>query len=230
MALEDLTPAVRTEEILDGADIEPATRLEYFMKKAANEVPKPAGSSDAGKVVTVNEDGDGFELSDVDPGLPEISGVSDAGKVVSVNSAGSSYELTTPSSGGVDVIEMPQAMESELQGIIANAGTAAAASGNDFGTDAITNATPAFKSALFDAVKDYATLGKMFCLRAVTDIGPAWVPDYAVWNDTSPMHCEITIRWNVQLISSMCFIAYVTLRLEGGATGTLSADHLVVKY
>jgi hypothetical protein len=64
MALEDLNPAVRVEEILDGADIEPATRLEYFMKKAANEVPKPAGSSDAGKVVTVNEDGDGFELAE----------------------------------------------------------------------------------------------------------------------------------------------------------------------
>lgn len=63
MALEDLNPAVRVEEILDGADIEPATRLEYFMKKAANEVPKPAGSSDAGKVVTVNEDGDGFKLA-----------------------------------------------------------------------------------------------------------------------------------------------------------------------
>ena len=63
MALEDLNPAVRVEEILNAADIEPATRLEYFMKKAANEVPKPAGSSDAGKVVTVNEDGDGFELT-----------------------------------------------------------------------------------------------------------------------------------------------------------------------
>ena len=68
MALEDLNPAVRVEEILDGADIEPATRLEYFMKKAANEVPKPAGSSDAGKVVTVNEDGDGFELAEAAAG------------------------------------------------------------------------------------------------------------------------------------------------------------------
>ena len=64
MALEDLNPAVRVEEILDGADIEPATRLEYFMKKAANEVPKPAGSSDAGKAVLVNEEGDGYELGE----------------------------------------------------------------------------------------------------------------------------------------------------------------------
>lgn len=35
MALENLDPAVRIEEILDGQDIEPATRLEYFLKKAA---------------------------------------------------------------------------------------------------------------------------------------------------------------------------------------------------
>jgi len=54
MALEDLTPFVRVETILDGADIEPATRLEYFLKKAANEVPKPT-SSDIGKVLTVGE-------------------------------------------------------------------------------------------------------------------------------------------------------------------------------
>jgi len=33
--LENLEPAVRLEEILDGQDIEPATRLEYFLKKAA---------------------------------------------------------------------------------------------------------------------------------------------------------------------------------------------------
>lgn len=100
MALEDLTPAVRMEGILDGADITPATRLEYFLSKAANEVPKPTGLSDAGKVLTVNEDGDGFILDEVDPGLPDIAGVSDAGKVVSVNAAGSAYELTTPPSGG----------------------------------------------------------------------------------------------------------------------------------
>lgn len=35
MALENLDPAVRIEEILDGQDIEPATRLEYFLKKAS---------------------------------------------------------------------------------------------------------------------------------------------------------------------------------------------------
>lgn len=63
MALEDLTPAVRVEGILDGANIEPATRLEYFLSKAANEVPKPAGSSDAGKVMSVNSGGTGYELT-----------------------------------------------------------------------------------------------------------------------------------------------------------------------
>ncbi len=62
MALEDLTPVTRTEAILDGDDISPVTRLEYFLGKAANEVPKPAGVSDAGKVPTVNAAGDGFEL------------------------------------------------------------------------------------------------------------------------------------------------------------------------
>lgn len=34
-ALENLDSAVRIESILDGQDIEPATRLEYFLKKAA---------------------------------------------------------------------------------------------------------------------------------------------------------------------------------------------------
>ena len=99
MALEDLNPAVRVEEILDGADIEPATRLEYFMKKAANEVPKPTGSSDAGKVVTVNEDGDGFELTEpasggvvylsltedvLDASYADIANAADNGSVVCI--------------------------------------------------------------------------------------------------------------------------------------------------
>lgn len=34
-ALENLDPAARLEAILDGQDIEPATRLEYFLKQAA---------------------------------------------------------------------------------------------------------------------------------------------------------------------------------------------------
>lgn len=59
----ELDPAVRIEEILNGDDIKPANRLEYFLKKAATEVPKPT-SADAGKVVTVNEDGDGYVLGE----------------------------------------------------------------------------------------------------------------------------------------------------------------------
>lgn len=35
MALENLEPATRIESILDGEDIAPATRLEYFLKKAS---------------------------------------------------------------------------------------------------------------------------------------------------------------------------------------------------
>lgn len=63
--LENLTPAVRVEEILDGADIEPATRLEYFLKKAAagggsgggDSLP-PITTADEGKVaMVVEEDG-----------------------------------------------------------------------------------------------------------------------------------------------------------------------------
>ena len=60
--LENLEPAVRIEAILDGQNISPATRLEYFLQKAATEVPKPT-SADAGKVITVNQDGDGYELA-----------------------------------------------------------------------------------------------------------------------------------------------------------------------
>ena len=80
MALEDLTPVTRTEAILDGDDISPVTRMEYFLGKAANEVPKPEGVSDAGKVLTVNAAGDGFEL---DTSLPEYTSA-DNGKVLTL--------------------------------------------------------------------------------------------------------------------------------------------------
>lgn len=83
MALEDLTPVTRMESILDGDDISPVTRMEYFLGKAANEVPKPSGVSDAGKVLTVNAAGDGFELDTPDSGLPAYTG-SDLGKVLTV--------------------------------------------------------------------------------------------------------------------------------------------------
>lgn len=66
MPIENLTPIVRTEQILDGEDIAPANRLEYFLSKAANVVPKPA-AADAGKFVVVNETGTGYELVEVPP-------------------------------------------------------------------------------------------------------------------------------------------------------------------
>lgn len=49
-ALENLDPAVRIESILDGQDIEPATRLEYFLKKAA----EGGGGSSGGLVEIKN--------------------------------------------------------------------------------------------------------------------------------------------------------------------------------
>lgn len=57
MALEDLTPAVRVESILNGDEITPANRLEYFLQKAATELPKVA-AADAGKVLAVNASGE----------------------------------------------------------------------------------------------------------------------------------------------------------------------------
>lgn len=63
MALNDLTPADRIESILDGGNVTPATRLEYFLQQAASEVPKPDGVSDAGKVPTVNAAGSAYELA-----------------------------------------------------------------------------------------------------------------------------------------------------------------------
>lgn len=68
MALENLQAATRIEAILNGDNIAPATRREYFLKRAANEIPKPGGVSDAGKVVTVNENGDGYALEEAGGG------------------------------------------------------------------------------------------------------------------------------------------------------------------
>lgn len=71
-ALENLDPAVRIEGILDGRDIEPATRLEYFLKKAAEggggsgsviHIVKATGevnveSAEGSDIVTMNSDVD----------------------------------------------------------------------------------------------------------------------------------------------------------------------------
>ena len=80
--MPDLTPSVRVEGILSGADITPATRLEYFLSKAANEIPKPSGESDAGKVLTVKADGSGFELAAPSGGAPQYIEILDAATLV----------------------------------------------------------------------------------------------------------------------------------------------------
>lgn len=56
MALENLTPENRVERLLSGADLDPATRLEYFLKQAGSGGGKglPAyDDEDIGKVLTV---------------------------------------------------------------------------------------------------------------------------------------------------------------------------------
>lgn len=52
MALENLEPATRIEAILDGEEIAPATRLEYFLAKAAE---GGGGASDFIITVTVDD-------------------------------------------------------------------------------------------------------------------------------------------------------------------------------
>lgn len=80
MALENLQAATRTEAILNGDDITPATRREYFLQKAVNKVPTPEGAEDAGKVPAVNSAGDGFTLEtpvDNSPLFLSCSGICD---------------------------------------------------------------------------------------------------------------------------------------------------------
>ena len=108
MALEDLTPVTRMESILDGDDISPVTRMEYFLGKAANEVPKPEGVSDAGKVLTVNAAGDGFELDTPDSGLPAYTGA-DLGKVLTVGGTSENpaagWEVASGGNSGITLLQ-----------------------------------------------------------------------------------------------------------------------------
>ena len=50
MSLENLEPATRIEAILDGEDIAPATRLEYFLAKAAE-----GGGGGGGAAFVINK-------------------------------------------------------------------------------------------------------------------------------------------------------------------------------
>ena len=86
MALENLDPAVRIEEILDGQDIEPATRLEYFLKKAAE-----GGGSGGSAIhvvratgnIVVTEDGSDYYIDmDSDTTAETIGGWLNAGEPV----------------------------------------------------------------------------------------------------------------------------------------------------
>lgn len=61
--------------------------------KVATELPIPE-AGDAGKVLTVNSDADGYELDNVG-GIPSIAS-GDAGKVITVNAGETAYELATP--------------------------------------------------------------------------------------------------------------------------------------
>lgn len=67
-ALENLAPATRLEKILDGDDITPATRDEYFIKKAMSSggstLPEYT-SADAGKALSVNSAGNGVEWANI---------------------------------------------------------------------------------------------------------------------------------------------------------------------
>lgn len=59
MALENLTPSNRLEEILDGGDVTPSNRREYFIQKAmsaggGSDIPAYT-SADKGKVLTIGE-------------------------------------------------------------------------------------------------------------------------------------------------------------------------------
>ena len=57
MALENLVPVTRREAILSGLPLEPVTREEYFLEEAVGGGLPEYGDTDAGKVLTIADDG-----------------------------------------------------------------------------------------------------------------------------------------------------------------------------
>ena len=111
MALENPTPVTRPESILNGDDITPVTRKEYFLQKAASEgggLPEYT-SADKGKVLTVGEGepeweaASGFFIVNIggtpqaptaDKTYSEITAAVNAGKIPIAVAAGGSMILS----------------------------------------------------------------------------------------------------------------------------------------
>lgn len=97
-SLSDLDPVTRMEAILDGEDISPATREEYFVKKAvttaSSELPAVT-SSDNGDVLTVVNGA--WAKAEAPSGLPEVT-AADNGDVLTVVSG--EWAKATPSAAG----------------------------------------------------------------------------------------------------------------------------------
>lgn len=83
------TPVTREEKILSGADIQPRTRMEYFLKMASENgggnVPTPT-AGDVGKVLLVNSEGQ--LVLDYPPRDTPVPTPNDAGSVITVNEFG----------------------------------------------------------------------------------------------------------------------------------------------
>lgn len=86
MALENLEPATRIENILDGEDIAPATRLEYFLKQAS------AGGGGGGAAFVINKFPAtlGGEPSHLDKSYNEIVAAITNGQAIQVIQRGQS--------------------------------------------------------------------------------------------------------------------------------------------
>lgn len=79
---------------------DPVNRALRISDDGLSSMPTPQ-AGDAGKVVTVNNAEDGFELDTPTSGASvPVPTTGDAGKVVTVNGAEDGYELDTPSGGG----------------------------------------------------------------------------------------------------------------------------------